>query len=81
MLGERIRGLRESAGLTQEALARSADIGRVTLVSGSRMESRPPGSGRWRPSQEPWGNGSKSCYSLRGCLSDEHRRPVRNCRR
>ena len=31
-LGERIRGFRESAGLTQEALARSADIGRVTLI-------------------------------------------------
>ena len=31
-LGERIRRHRQSAGLTQEALARRADIGRVTLV-------------------------------------------------
>ena len=35
-LGKRIRRFRESAGLTQEALARTADIGRVTLV---RLES------------------------------------------
>ena len=31
-LGERIRGLRESTGLTQAALAQAANIGRVTLV-------------------------------------------------
>ena len=31
-LGERIRTFRESAGLSQEALATAADIGRVTLV-------------------------------------------------
>ena len=31
-LGQRIRQFRESAGLTQEALARAANIGRVTLV-------------------------------------------------
>ena len=31
-IGERVRRHRESAGLTQEALARAADIGRVTLV-------------------------------------------------
>ena len=31
-IGERIRHFRESAELTQEALARAADIGRVTLV-------------------------------------------------
>ena len=31
-LGERIRTCRESAGLSQEALATAADIGRVTLV-------------------------------------------------
>jgi len=31
-LGKSIRHYRESAGLTQEALARAADIGRVTLV-------------------------------------------------
>ena len=35
-LGKRIRQLRESAGLTQQALASAADIGRVTLV---RIES------------------------------------------
>ncbi len=32
ILGECIRGFRESAGLTQAALAQTADIGRVTLV-------------------------------------------------
>ncbi len=31
-LGERIRHFRETAGLTQDALAHAADIGRVTLV-------------------------------------------------
>ena len=31
-VGERVRRFRESAGLTQDALARAADIGRVTLV-------------------------------------------------
>ncbi len=31
-IGERIRRFRKSAGLTQEALARSANVGRVTLV-------------------------------------------------
>ena len=31
-LGERIRHFRETAELTQDALARAADIGRVTLV-------------------------------------------------
>ena len=35
-VGERVRRFRESAGLTQQALARAADIGRVTLV---RLES------------------------------------------
>ena len=35
-LGDRVRRFRESAGLTQEALARAASIGRVTLV---RMEN------------------------------------------
>jgi DNA-binding XRE family transcriptional regulator len=35
-LGARIRRARESAGLTQEALARAASVGRVTLV---RIES------------------------------------------
>ena len=40
-LGGRVRRFRESAGLTQEALARAADIGRVTLV---RLENadQPP---------------------------------------
>ena len=32
ILGARIRSLREAAGLTQEALARTAGIGRITLV-------------------------------------------------
>ena len=36
-IGQRVRRFRESAGLTQEALARAADIGRVTLV---RLENR-----------------------------------------
>ena len=35
-LGKRIRQLRETAGMTQQALASAADIGRVTLV---RIES------------------------------------------
>ena len=40
-LGERIRRYRESAGLTQEALARAADIGRVTLVRLEKGEQTP----------------------------------------
>ena len=40
-LGKRIRQFRESAGLTQEALARAADIGRVTLVRLENGEQTP----------------------------------------
>ena len=40
-LGERIRRFRESAGFTQEALARAADIGRVTLVRLENGERTP----------------------------------------
>ena len=40
-LGKRIRHYRESAGLTQEALARAADIGRVTLVRLEKGEQTP----------------------------------------
>ena len=40
-LGGRIRQLRESAGLTQVALAELADIGRVTLVRLERGEQSP----------------------------------------
>ena len=40
-VGERIRGLRRSAGLTQEALADAADIGRVTLVRLEKGEQTP----------------------------------------
>ena len=40
-LGERIRRFRESAGLTQEALARAANIGRVTLVRLENGEQSP----------------------------------------
>ena len=40
-LGERIRHYRDSAGLTQEALARAADIGRVTLVRLEKGEQTP----------------------------------------
>ena len=40
-LGERIRRYRESAGLTQEALARAADIGRVTLIRLEKGEQSP----------------------------------------
>ena len=40
-LGERIRQFRESAGLTQEALARAAGIGRVTLVRLEKGEQTP----------------------------------------
>ena len=40
-LGERIRQYRESAGFTQEALARAAGIGRVTLVRLENGEQTP----------------------------------------
>ena len=40
-LGQRIRQFRGSAGLTQEALARAANIGRVTLVRLERVTRRP----------------------------------------
>ena len=40
-LGQRIRQFRESAGLTQEALAHAADIGRVTLVRLENGEQTP----------------------------------------
>ena len=40
-VGERVRKLRESAGLTQEALARAAHIGRVTLVRLENGEQSP----------------------------------------
>lgn len=40
-LGERVRRYRESAGLTQDALARKADIGRVTLVRLEKGEQTP----------------------------------------
>ena len=40
-VGERVRRFRESAGLTQEALARAADIGRVTLVRLEHGEQSP----------------------------------------
>ena len=40
-IGERVRRYRESAGLTQEALARAAKIGRVTLVRLEKGEQSP----------------------------------------
>ena len=40
-LGERLRALRASAGLTQEELARAADVGRVTLVRLENGEQTP----------------------------------------
>ena len=40
-LGERLRTLRDSAGLTQEELARAANIGRVTLVRLENGEQTP----------------------------------------
>ncbi len=40
-LGERIRGFRESAGLTQAALTQAANIGRVTLVRLEKGEQSP----------------------------------------
>ena len=40
-LGEHIRGLRKSAGLTQVALAQTANIGRVTLVRLEKGEQSP----------------------------------------
>ena len=40
-LGQRVRRLRNSAGLSQDALARAADIGRVTLVRLEKGEQTP----------------------------------------
>ena len=40
-IGERVRRYRESAGLTQKALARAAEIGRVTLVRLENGEQSP----------------------------------------
>ena len=40
-LGARVRQLRDAAGLTQEALARAASIGRVTLVRIENGEQSP----------------------------------------
>ena len=40
-LGQRIRRFRNSAGLTQDALARAADIGRVTLARLEKGEQTP----------------------------------------
>lgn len=40
-LGERIRQSRQSAGLTQEDLARAANIGRVTLIRLEKGEQSP----------------------------------------
>ena len=40
-LGERVRQFRMSAGLTQDALAHTADIGRVTLVRLEKGEQTP----------------------------------------
>ena len=40
-LGERVRQFRESSGFTQEALARAANIGRVTLVRLENGEQTP----------------------------------------
>ena len=40
-LGKRIRGLREAAGITQEELASSAGIGRVTLIRIEKGEQSP----------------------------------------
>ena len=40
-LGERLRGFREAAGLTQAALAQAANIGRVTLVRLEKGEQSP----------------------------------------
>ena len=40
-IGQRVRRYRESAGLTQEALARAAEIGRVTLVRLENGEQSP----------------------------------------
>ena len=40
-IGERVRRYRESAGLTQQALAQAANIGRVTLVRLEKGEQSP----------------------------------------
>ena len=40
-LGQRVRRLRNSAGLSQDALARAAGVGRVTLVRLEKGEQTP----------------------------------------
>ena len=40
-IGERVRRYRKSSGLTQQALARAAEIGRVTLVRLEKGEQSP----------------------------------------
>ena len=40
-IGERVRRFRESSGLTQQALARAANIGRATLVRLEKGEQSP----------------------------------------
>ncbi len=40
-LGERLRQFRQSAGLTQEELARAAGVGRVTLIRLEKGEQSP----------------------------------------
>ena len=63
-LGARVRSLREATGLTQEALARAAGIGRVTLVRlgkrekctearHARVHSQSPGAANRRPAHGP----------------------------
>ena len=71
-VGERIRHLRESKGLTQEALARSAAIGRVTLIRLKR-ESRRPDSEHLRQLLRPWGDVSRNFLSNRSGLSNSRR--------
>ena len=72
-LGQRIRRFRNAAGLTQDALARAADIGRVTLVRLERVNRRPDS----RPLTQlprPWQYASRNCWSNRNFFTNNGRK-------
>ena len=72
-IGERVRRFRESSGLTQQALARAANIGRATLVRLGKRRTVPqvqdPEGGRRRP-----GDGSPGLAGRAGILAPVGRR-------
>ena len=72
-LGQRVRRLRNTAGLSQNALARAAGIGRVTLVRLEKGEQTP----RFKTLEaiaRALGYASWTCWSNRSCL---HQKLVR----